>query len=407
MSTITTKELKQLVTDPRAEGQLYDEMLALRGRFTPGLAASLQTDLNRADAVARTVDALHAILHLILDGKDVRDGDAGHGMGHWARDYTHSLLLAHDPEIEPRFALPGILGGTLHDIGTLFLDRYADKNRAFRHAEAAALLVRTAALETGVLQENEADLVAWAIAAHTHYLRPSVVVCADGVERQVNPYPDLNEGEAILPVWLPRWADRLDCSGPCMVGRHYLTLAKDHDDFNGQGFYKVSFGEALRPLLRTQDEIKAAGGSQTMLEHMRMFANSQTNESPYGKYDRGRMVKQRDAYRASLLHIIDQVARPTDVDIERITKAWTMFLTVIEPTLDPKTARTLEDNFRSLDASTRQAWACGFRAVMSEYLVWGDRICAFLQTVPESYWNFPNLNGGLMGLTADHSLMDD
>ncbi|MCC6564049.1 hypothetical protein IT087_04105 [Candidatus Uhrbacteria bacterium] len=406
MSTVTTKELKSLIADPQAEGQLYDEMCALRGRFTPELAASVQTNLTREEAVARAVDALHAIQHLILDGKDVREGDAGHGLGHWTRDYMHALYLAHDPEIEPRFALPGILGGTLHDIGTLFLDRYADKGRAFRHAEAAALLVRTAGLETGVLTESEADLAAWVIAAHTHYLRSSVVECADGVSREVSPYADTHDGQPILAVWLPRWADRLDCSGPCMVGRHYLTLAKDHDDYGQHGFYKVSFGEALRPLLRTQDEIKAAGGSQTMLEHMRMFAASQSNDSPYGKHDHGRMTRQRDAYRASLEHIIAQVARPTDVDVERIILAWTGFLSTIEPTLKPELALTLEENFRQLESGTQRAWACGFRATMTEYLVWGDRISSFLQGIPEAYWEFPGVKGGLMGLTTDTSLME-
>ncbi|MCK9360776.1 hypothetical protein M0Q28_00920 [Patescibacteria group bacterium] len=406
MRTLTLNRLKGLVADPKAEGELYEEMQALRSRFTPTLAATAQTRLGREDAIARAMDALKAIQHLILDGKDVRDGDAGHGLGHWSRDCIHSLYLAHDPFLDPGLVLPGILGGTLHDIGTLFLDRYADKSRAFRHAEAAALLVRAAGLESGVITEPEADLVAWAIAAHTHYLRPSVVECVDGVTREVHPYPDTHDGQPIHAVWLPRWTDRLDCSGPCMVGRHYLTLAKDHEDFGAHGFYTAKFGEVMQPLLRSDEEIKAAGGKQTMLEHMRMFARSQSNESPYGKYDRGRMVHQRDTYKASLEYIIAQVARPTDVNLERITKAWTKFLRTIEPTLKPETAQTLESNFRQLDVGSQRAWACGFRTAMTEYLVWGDRISEFLQSIPDAYDEFPGLPGGLLGLTADDSLME-
>lgn len=416
--TLTLKELKESIADPLQEGRLCVEMRELaQSAWMRLLHRQLKLE-TVGQPIPRAVEATKAILTLLLDGVDLNNvGDPGHGLGHWGRDYIHSLYLAHDPELEPKYVLPCVLGGTLHDLGSLYLDRYADKNRAFRHAEAGALLIRAAALESGFLNRDEADLVAYVIAAHTHYLKSSDVTCADTETRRVYPYRDVEEVETnphdrnqfdlepMLEIWLPRWVDRLDCSGPCLVARHFMTLAKDHEDFGQQGFYKVSFAEHMRPLLRSKEEITKSGGGQTMLEHLRMFADSQTNDSPYGKYDRGRMVQLRDAYRASLKHIIDQVAHPTDVNVDRIMIAWMRFLSqTVEPTLKPETARALEENFRHLDTGAQRAWACGFRATMAEFQVWGDRVQTFLETLPDAYDRFPGLEFGLSTLIIDDSL---
>lgn len=403
-SQLSLEVLAQLVTDPKEEGRLYDEMLAVRERyFRIGVPFRFDTS---QEAIAWSHRALEVILPAVLRHRDAAAGDPGHGSGHWCRDYIHSLRLAHDPQLEPRYIPACILGGTLHDIGTLFLDRYADKNRAFRHAEAGALIVRAAALESGAMNPDQADLIAYVIAAHTHYLRPSEVTCADGVTRTVKPYYDedfeLVPNPARLEVWLPRWADRLDCSGPCMVGRHYLTLAKDHEDFNGDGFYKVSFAEAMRPLLRTPEEIKAAGGKLTMLEHMRMFANSQTNESPYGRFDRGVMVKIRDRYRLMLECIIEKVVRPVERNEGEVLGAWTSFLgTRIEPSQAGwQAALTLRRNFDTLDADTRRAWTSGFWWTMQLYAAWYESTSWFLFRKPTELFRLPGVTPDVRNVIA-------
>lgn len=387
---LTLKELKEAIKDPEREGELHARMLALRERFSPSLLESLPSK-TRDIAIRDAYRALNAILIPII-GDERPEGDPGHGPGHWARDYIHALRLSCDPELDPRLILPCLLGGTLHDIGTLFLDRYADKNRAVRHAEAAALLVHAAALESRVLTPEEADLVAYAVAAHTHYLKPSDVKCADGETRSVMPYRDTAEdGRPLLEVWMTRWVDRLDCSGPLFPGRHYLTLHKDHEDFGHNGFYKVSFAEHMQPLLRTSEEIKASGKPQTMLEHMRMFAGSQTNDSPYGKHDHGLMTKLRDSYRESLEHIIYQVAHPSDVLEGRVEAAWTHFLERwVEPSSAGRdAAENLSRSFRKLDPGVQRAWACGFRACMTEHLAWIDRMRGFLHELPTEYLDLP------------------
>ena len=115
-----------------------------------------------------------------------------------------------------------------------------------------------------------------------------------------------------------------------------------------------------------------------------MLARSQTSDSPYGKHDAGVMVALRDANKESLEHVIWSVLHPQDVDVERILKAWTLFLGMnVGPTRAGRmAAHDLGLRFRNLDPDVRRAWACGFRTAMCEYLPWADRTLAFLNRMP-------------------------
>lgn len=374
--------------DVAREGALYELMgqLLARGPSSPFAGAS-----NRETEVRRAMHAVEATLKSVTRFVDPKKGDAGHGPGHWCRDFIHALRLAYDPDMHPGDIVPCIVGGVLHDIGTLFIDRYADSARAVRHAEVGALIVRAALMdEANVLSQEEIDGVAYGIAAHTNYLKPMDVRCADGDVRQVRTFVDAHGDRPIMSVQLPRWVDRLDCNGPCFPGRHYLTLARDHADHGTDGFYSVTFTGHMRPLSRTPEEIRADGGRKTMVEHLQMFLRSQSNESVYGKYDKGVMVCLRDEYRASLEHIIGRVLHPTDVSEERMLTAWTRFLcSNIEPSVRGRTtANDLVSMFLTLDEDTRRSWACGFRAVMTEYLAWSDRTLSFLKDLPPVYLRF-------------------
>lgn len=96
------------------------------------------SDLERDEALVAVHTALSQILPEILKYAGGRKGDPGQGLGYWTRDYAHAIFLAHDPELDPRFILSCVFGGTLHDIGTMFVDRYAGKERAVCHAKSAA-----------------------------------------------------------------------------------------------------------------------------------------------------------------------------------------------------------------------------------------------------------------------------
>lgn len=390
----TLRDIVDMGSDPAQEGHLYEDMRRLRQGFGPDLLRNV-TVASPDKARARAQEAIGVALAALFDVRQVADGDPGHGPGHWMRDYVHSLLLGHDDvTFTPVEILVGMVAGTLHDIGTLIVPRYKEKDRAVRHAEVGALAVRAAVLEAGVMNEYEADALAWAIAAHTHYPGQDQVMCRDGVRRVVEPYADEFNGWPFQFVWFPRWVDRLDCSGPCLVGRHFLTLKGDHEDYGGSevGHYKVSFGTHLEPLFRTFEEIKRQGRGQHMTEHLRMFAESQTNQSMYGRFDRGRMVERRDANRAALLRILARIERPDEgLDQETVLTAWESFLgNTIEPSnAGQQTARELCVAFRQLPQATRCAWISGFLATMQEYLAYAPRLLAVLDDYPSARLPLP------------------
>jgi hypothetical protein len=124
-----------------------------------------------------------------------------------------------------------------------------------------------------------------------------------------------------------------------------------------------------------------------------MFAGSQSNASAYGKFDMGLMVELRDIYRKQLEAIIQSVAHPGEVNIEKIIHAWTLFLgTNVEPSpIGRKAAHELEVGFLKLNRTTQQAWACGFHTAMREYLPWSRRMLDFLDRIPKAHLRIPGV----------------
>jgi hypothetical protein len=233
------------------------------------------------------------------------------------------------------------------------------------------------------LNDAEKIAIAHSVAAHTHYRREEDVKCADDVTRKVEPYLELDsDGNPIWSTWFPRWVDRLDCNGPCFMPRHYLTLAEEHKDFDGQVHFYVKFEHHMKPLLRPMPEQVDGSGNrnQTMSEHLAMFAGSQTNNSPYGKHDFGAMVELRDSYRARLERIINSTQTHTTIIGEqeaRLRKDWVKFLGAnIEPSvLGQATAKTLDSMFAQLPDTSRTAWLNAFATTMGEYLEWaGEKL---------------------------------
>ena len=398
MSRVTRLSLVELVAsidDPSFEKPAWKFFSDLRQNVGPEIPIASNVLGLRAEWIAYAVRAVQTVISRVTAIRDPMKGSAGHSSGHWIRDYAHALVLAQDPSIPMPYLVPAIVAGALHDVGTLFVERFADDNRAFRHAEVGALIVRTAALEAGVLTEAEADLVAYGIAAHTNYLKPSEVTCRDGVVRRIMPYPDSIGDSPYLVAQLPRWVDRLDCSGPCFAGRHYLTTEEDHPDFDEERGWRIyRYEDSMRPLRRTSEEFKAARDERTLIEYLGLFANSQTSASPYGRFDAGVMVEWRDRYREALLRVLDvAAAAPTEVDVARINAAWTNFLSGnVEPSeLGRATADRLSARFLTLDANAQRHWACGFRQAMDEYLGLAKNLLVFLDTMPPEYLRLPGV----------------
>lgn len=365
---------------------LADEPAALqrvteiRAALTPEAFGRVSVQ-NRDEAADSAVRLVMTVLHALNVWRGFMErSEPGHGAGHLLRDHYHGLRLTRHLDLDPRDLFIGLTAGTLHDIGCVLVRRYEEAGKVIRHAEAGALFVDWALKRAQACSDVERDLIAYAIAAHTHYLKPTPAKTAAGADCLIQPYVDCWGDEPIWSVWLTRWCDRLDVNGPAFVGRHFLTLNETHEDFDkvNQRFYVVELGAHLRPILRTEAEIKAAGGRRTMLEHLQMFASSQTNASPFGRFDFGEMVSLRDAYRERLDRIIKAVlapplAEPTPAD-EAAVQSW---LRVVEPTANgARTADALIERLRGLEPDARRAWLYGLRVAAQEYADWSRSAAA-------------------------------
>jgi|GEM_PF-1368728 len=328
---------------------------------------------------------------------DLSKIEAAHGIGHFARDYIHSIILAAKSGMDPRQAYVGIVAGSLHDIlGCALIERYAEKGRAVRHAEAGALLFSEISKIIGV-DPDEARVISYLIAAHTRYPETRKVECSDGVGREVRPYKETDkEGNPIMSLVLARWADRFDVNGPCFVGRHFLTLAKEHYDYASDAgkFYRVGFDAAMRPLLRSKEEIAGDPLEKTMREHLQTYADSQSNNSPYGKFDYGEMAEMRDAYKERLLKIIKSFDSPVHLSREEgslLLDEWTRWLSKnIEPSkAGIAAAGQLREMFLSLPQETKEKWFSVMRTTLREYDGWSQEMLEKMSEFSEEIMDIP------------------
>lgn len=381
----------------------WEKILKLRSDFHPELVSKVRVR-SKEEALERGVRIIKSIFHKLQTlGIDLRQIEPGHGIGHIiGRDYINALVLAKNLDADPKEIFIGLISGAVHEIGTALVDRYADSKRAVRHGEMGAILLDRIFSDkefSRKLNRAEKILICYAVAAHTHYLKPMDVTCEDSVIRRVEPYIDAYpNGQPILAVWIARWIDRLDLNGPAFVGRHFLTLSRTHSDLDGNNFYSLVFANHMLPLLREEKEIKAGGGNRTMLEHLVMYAGSQKNESAYGKHDFGAMVALRDAQTKRLWRIIEAVQKKEltfdAMQEEIILTAWTAFLGGnIEPTdKGVITAMRLKEEFKKLDGESRRAWLNGFIATMKEYIGWANEILDMAEEFPPE-WFYINTTG--------------
>lgn len=401
-------KLNTLIQD---EGKAWDKIIRLRESFSSRTMSEIEYDTPE-QAIKAAVWVVQEILEAFgRAGLDVSLIEPGHGIGHITRDYVNGLRLLYGIDAPPADIFVGAVGGVFHDIGCAMIDRYQESKHVIRHAEVGALMLLEAMAGPAMgehLSRAEKIAVAHSVLAHTQYLRSMEVKCEDRVTRLALPYRDLDEdGNPILAMWFSRWIDRLDYNGPAFVARHLLTLAKEHMDSDGKGYYDVTFAQHMRPLLRSAEEIEAAGGAKTMLEHLNMFHQSQTNNSPYGTHDYGKMVELRDFTRERMAPIITAVTDPDALSNEGqnvIINAWAIFLTRnIEPTdLGKKHALILDGKFRNLPPESRNAWCNGFRECMKQYILWSKPMLDFLCSLQNGWNNFSPITDNVKAIIKPH-----
>jgi len=375
----------------------------MRETFRPELIDGVH-DGTRAEALTRGMETVQGILSALKSfGIDPATIEPAHGPGHWLRDYVNALRLFSQLNVTPAETFIGFVAGSLHDVGCTLVYRFDEAHRLVRHAEVAALLLEFLfELDSFALNKAEQLLIRYGMAAHTHYLRTTQVKDKHGnVIGAIEPYFEMVGDKPFYPVWMPRWVDRLDTNGPAYVGRHYVTLAKEHQDFDGKNYYDVDFVSAMRPLLRTKEE--RGNDSMTMAEHLRMYAETQNNDSPYGKHDFGAMIELRDAYKARIRRVIEATQMSSAADPElrpEVLQRWKRHLAKnIEPyAKGEEVAGQLTQMFLALPEYTQRAWQNAFNVCLDEYRAWSDEAIKFLETIPVEYRSLPGVCDNLQSM---------
>lgn len=368
-------------------------IMDLRQAFKPALLGEVSAT-TREHALTRGMETVQRIWEALNTlGVHISESEPAHGVGHVARDYVNALRLLSKLDVMPAETFIGLVAGSLHDIGCALVYRYDEPNRKVRHAEVGALVLEFLfELDSFGLNKAEQMLIRYAVAAHTHYLKTMELRDKDGqLTAVIEPYEDMFDGKPFYSVWLPRWVDRLDTNGPAYVGRHYLTLIQEHKDFDGKSYYDVDFESAMRPLLRTKEE--RGKDPQTMVEHLRMYADSQNNGSPYGAHDFGVMVELRDAYTRRIRRVIVATQSPATEVRATVLQSWQRHLALNnEPSKKGrKAAEQLSKLFWTLSDQYQRAWQSAFGVCLSEYAEWAMEAVQFLEKIPPEYRKLPGV----------------
>ena len=233
----------------------------------------------------------------------------GHGVSHLYQDILAAIVFATDKVfkqwigwkfISAADLWAGLVSGILHDIGNSVVARYKDWERRNGHAEIGAWLVFY--LLEGHLSEEMRYLIAYNIAAHTHYTQTEdkELVWGGTYKRPIYWYEDIDvfkEGLFVgIGVIITRAIDRLGTRGYVLMARHLLAAADSVQsgvvgiDLSGKGqAYQVD-REALRVHILTTAEMVDIGRPKpvpTVWQHILNLSagDLNRNEWPYGKND--------------------------------------------------------------------------------------------------------------------------
>ncbi|OGY85139.1 MAG: hypothetical protein A3F54_04410 [Candidatus Kerfeldbacteria bacterium RIFCSPHIGHO2_12_FULL_48_17] len=316
--------------------------------------------------------------------------EPGFSRAHIARLYANALILCSGVGVfTPAERFIGLVAGPLHKMGLAITDRYHEKDRLVGYAEVSGLLVSDCFYGCGLGNHAERDLIAYAIAAQTHYNAKSFPPDA---RRRVPPYDDVFSGLPFWIVWIPRWCNRLECVGPGFVVRHLLSRAKSlqpgHVDYMKDGFYDSAFALHMVPSLDP-----AAG--HTMVRHLENFRATQVNSSAYGKHDCGVMLDLRERQKERTARIIAATQKPrvfSSPEEEDVLRIFGQFMVMLDGSDGtPGAVSRIFAAFRELPQTTRHAWLAGFLQAMQEYVDWSEQMRERLQAMPAEWLHLPGI----------------
>lgn len=244
----------------------------------------------------------------------------GHDKGHFSRDLLTSIVLYDSLKDNVAFqseAAAGLLAGAFHDIGTSIIPRYQDNKYGAGHGETGAFLFWQTS--QGLIGENTRKLVAYSIAAHTHYLKPIEVTLPQGYKKDKywdDTWTDENGKLNGVAVQMTRRSDRTDTNGITLMFRHINSrmdsIEEGGQDLSGGEWINLNHDallQTLNPIVRDPIE-----NPPTTFEHILRFASSNNGKNPYSEKDYLFPAFQEvlDLKLSQLGNLVDIINKPSD-----------------------------------------------------------------------------------------------
>jgi hypothetical protein len=356
----------------------------LKREFQQEIASWIDKTLRPLEDRQKYLELVTSEPHFEPDSKTIKNifhhlhqftilGKPGHDLGHLYRDMLSGAAISGiDPyaaKAYPNDQTASFFGAAYHDIGNGIWPRYQDYFWECGHAEIGAWLFYH--LTPKFVPENIRLLTAYAIAAHTHQLKP--VETKVGFTRQ--PWVDHlfeNDGHPVgISIWITRFSDRLDTNGITLFCRHIIANVEgsrqEGRDFSGSNWYEInkkSLGLLMKPDTIVDDNMPST------LKHMENFANSAKNPTPYSQHDdKFPIMKQFIGYKVkqteTLIDIVkNQTGKPDFPKFRRF---------ITRMSLSPIIKSTLNDVEKLWDELTPEEqshWAKGFIYAEEGYPEW-------------------------------------
>jgi hypothetical protein len=318
----------------------------------------------------------------------------GHDPFHIYRDLLSGLALTNSDPFVAKAAFKSdvaasILGETFHDIGNAITHRYDDRKRRAGHAEIGAWLFFHATED--LLPESIGLLAAYAIAAHTHYLKPLPVQEPEGFERQPYWYGIMfvdndNDKPYGFAPFLTRFADRLDTNGVTHFCRHLVATADAVEsgghDLTGDTFFEMN-RKALMTLLKPELR-RGRHTPPTTLEHCRNFALSNFGGGPYSRDDnRFPVMTELMWIKVSQTNRLIRIVTKEEIDqicpSKKSAEKWVAYVLRNisgSPHFD-RSWKVLLEAWESLDDQTQHKWLLGFDYILEAYHEWLETLVEF------------------------------
>ena len=307
-------------------------------------------------------------------------GKPGHDTGHLFRDFlSGSAISGTDPyaaKAFPNDSTAAFFGAAYHDLGNSITFRFQDYFWECGHAEVGAWLFYN--LTEKILPEHIRRLTAYAIAAHTHLLKPVETKIGFARPVWVDHLFETDEGRPVgVSIWVTRFADRLDTNGVTLLCRHIIATIEgsrqEGRNFTGSTWYDIN-KDSLNVILKPDTVF--LGTSPSALKHLENFAISAKNITPYSQHDaRFPVMKEFMDYKVkqseTLIHIVKtQTGKPNFPKFRRFITRMSLS-PIIKSTLND-----VEKLWNELTPEEQSHWGPAFDYIEKSYIEWLDMLHA-------------------------------